>query len=155
MARANAGEDHLSALPFDALLHVLSFLPSDDAVCTSVLARRWRHLWKSTRSLRLTRRECHRTGPHDRTWRTASGRALWTTRSLTSFISHFLLLRGAGGSGSPIDEFEISCGQIGSVDEFGDGDMVAVLWIRHALSVCHARVLRFSFVASTACVSTT
>ncbi|KAM0876357.1 hypothetical protein ACQ4PT_036209 [Festuca glaucescens] len=42
-----AGEDRIGALPDDTLRIVLSFLPSCESVCTCVLARRWRHLWKS------------------------------------------------------------------------------------------------------------
>ncbi|CAL5079371.1 unnamed protein product [Urochloa decumbens] len=39
--------DRLSALP-DGLLHaIMSFLPAPQAVRTSLLSRRWRHLWQS------------------------------------------------------------------------------------------------------------
>uniref|UniRef100_A0ACD5YCI0 Uncharacterized protein n=1 Tax=Avena sativa TaxID=4498 RepID=A0ACD5YCI0_AVESA len=48
------GEDRLSALPEDVLLLLLSFLPSLDAVQTCVLATRWRNLWKSVPSLRIS-----------------------------------------------------------------------------------------------------
>ncbi|KAM0876352.1 hypothetical protein ACQ4PT_036207 [Festuca glaucescens] len=44
---AAAGEDRIGALPDDILRLVLSFLPSRESVCTCVLARRWRNLWKS------------------------------------------------------------------------------------------------------------
>jgi hypothetical protein len=62
------GADRLGGLE-----HVLSFLPSHDAVPTCVLARRWRGLWLSTPSLRVdggSVKECHR------------------------FLNHLLLLRG-------------------------------------------------------------
>ncbi|KAK1600917.1 hypothetical protein QYE76_007836 [Lolium multiflorum] len=49
------GEDLLSALPDAILQVVLSSLPSDQTVRTCVLSRRWRHLWKSTPALRVTR----------------------------------------------------------------------------------------------------
>ncbi|KAK1668305.1 hypothetical protein QYE76_056464 [Lolium multiflorum] len=46
-AAAADGEDRISALP-DAILHeVLSFLSSQEAVRTCVLATRWRDVWKS------------------------------------------------------------------------------------------------------------
>uniref|UniRef100_A0ACD5THV1 Uncharacterized protein n=2 Tax=Avena sativa TaxID=4498 RepID=A0ACD5THV1_AVESA len=44
---AAGGEDRIGALPDDILLLVPSFLPSRESVCTCVLARRWRNLWKS------------------------------------------------------------------------------------------------------------
>jgi hypothetical protein len=44
---AAAEEDRIGALPDDILRFVLSFLPSLESVCTCVLARRWRNLWKS------------------------------------------------------------------------------------------------------------
>nr|ACS49601.1 F-box family-4 [Oryza alta] len=46
--------DRISELPDDVLEHMLSFLPAHDAVRTSLLARRWRHLWRSAPGLRVT-----------------------------------------------------------------------------------------------------
>uniref|UniRef100_A0A0D3HJ98 F-box domain-containing protein n=1 Tax=Oryza barthii TaxID=65489 RepID=A0A0D3HJ98_9ORYZ len=48
------GGDHIGALPDALLQHVLSFLQSKEVVRTCVLARRWRHLWKSVPVLRVT-----------------------------------------------------------------------------------------------------
>jgi hypothetical protein len=45
--------DRIGALPDSILHHVLSFLPAQAAVQTCVLARRWRHLWRSTTGLRI------------------------------------------------------------------------------------------------------
>ncbi|CAL4994705.1 unnamed protein product [Urochloa decumbens] len=125
------GADRLSELPDDALYHVLSFLPSDDAVRTSVLACRWRHLWKSTRSLRVTwRRDLAGGG---RRWPLAP----WTASTLTNFMNHLLLLRG----GAPLDRCEILCGDLHDKQD-KDLHKAAGLWIRHALAVRHARELR-------------
>jgi hypothetical protein len=48
-----SGVDHIGALPDSILHHMLSFLPAQAAVQTCVLARRWRHLWRSTTGLRI------------------------------------------------------------------------------------------------------
>nr|CAB3491226.1 unnamed protein product [Digitaria exilis] len=91
---AAGGEDRISALPDEFLHHVLFFLPSYDVVRTCVISRRWRHLWRSTRALRITR------SPHD-SWRP------WT---VNSFGNSFLFLRGC----APLDELEVACGEIHS-----------------------------------------
>ncbi|KAF7086672.1 hypothetical protein CFC21_089948 [Triticum aestivum] len=50
---AASGEDLFRVLPDELLRHVISFLPSDDALQTCVLDTRWRNLWRSTTSLDL------------------------------------------------------------------------------------------------------
>jgi hypothetical protein len=80
-----------SELTDDVLHLVLPWLPAHEAVRTSALARRWRHLRRSARAVRITNRG-------EKTNRTLS--------SLTDFVSKLLLLRAAG---SPIDELEIGC----------------------------------------------
>lgn len=37
--------DKISSLPNDVLLNILSLLPIENAVATSVLSKRWRHVW--------------------------------------------------------------------------------------------------------------
>ncbi|CAO2143765.1 unnamed protein product [Urochloa humidicola] len=114
-------EDRISTLPDGVLQHVLSSLPSDEVVRTCVLARRWRHLWKSTPAVRITR-------DGGRDWRA------WT---LNNFVNHLLLLRG----GSPADECEISCGEFHTDDE-DELFRFVNLWIRHVFSFCQVRVLK-------------
>ncbi|TVU26083.1 hypothetical protein EJB05_28612, partial [Eragrostis curvula] len=126
------GEDRISALPDDVLHLLLSSLPSDEAVRTSVLARRWRHLWKSARAIRVSPRR-----------RRSRGHAAvrWTPRSLTRFVNHLLLLRGYSPAA---DECDIRCGELDDDGDDEDLSDAAGLWIRHAVSFCKCRVLRFS-----------
>uniref|UniRef100_A0ACD5XZK9 Uncharacterized protein n=1 Tax=Avena sativa TaxID=4498 RepID=A0ACD5XZK9_AVESA len=48
------GADLIGRLPDELLQHVLSLLPSRDAVQSSLLSRRWRDLWKSAPAVRVT-----------------------------------------------------------------------------------------------------
>ncbi|KAK9715259.1 hypothetical protein RND81_06G153500 [Saponaria officinalis] len=49
--------DRISSLPDELLANVLSFLPTLNAVRTSILSRRWRHLFTLTRNLSFYDRE--------------------------------------------------------------------------------------------------
>ncbi|OMP10944.1 hypothetical protein COLO4_04142 [Corchorus olitorius] len=51
------GEDKISSLPDDVLLHILSFLESKDAFKTRVLSKRWLKVGRSIHSLSLEYRE--------------------------------------------------------------------------------------------------
>ncbi|KAK1642978.1 hypothetical protein QYE76_060783 [Lolium multiflorum] len=89
-----SGVDLFSTLPDHVLQHVLSFLPSRNAVLSSVLSRRWRHQWRSSPALRVP-------GP-----------------DASTFINRFLLLRDGA---SPLRTFEIDVGH--SSDEYADDDV--------------------------------
>lgn len=49
--RRKPGVDRLSKLPDSVLLHILSFLPIEDAIGTEVLSKRWKSLWTYSPSL--------------------------------------------------------------------------------------------------------
>ncbi|CAL4980793.1 unnamed protein product [Urochloa decumbens] len=77
-ASAAVGEDRISELPDALLHHVLSLLPVDEAVRTSVLARRWRGLWKGVPVLRLV-------GPKKR---------FPSAEDFDRFVNHLISVRG-------------------------------------------------------------
>ncbi|GJN06847.1 hypothetical protein PR202_ga24616 [Eleusine coracana subsp. coracana] len=118
-AASEGDVDRLSALPDGPLQTVLSFLPSRDAVRTSVLASRWRNQWKSVPAVRITDVRRYQSADH-----------------LNSFVNYFLLFRGP----LPVSEMEIS--------GYDDEDTAAAFmfmeqWIRYGLSngarVLHVR----------------
>ncbi|XP_025828383.1 F-box/LRR-repeat protein At3g26922-like [Panicum hallii] len=112
------GGDRISALPDAVLQHALGFLPVREAVRTCVLARRWRHLWRSLPCLRIVDVE-----------------VLGSVNELTRFVNRILLLRDPG---SALDGCEFD------LRGFEYVDPVSVdLWIRHAL-LLRARVLSLS-----------
>ncbi|XP_004301359.1 PREDICTED: putative F-box/FBD/LRR-repeat protein At1g78760-like [Fragaria vesca subsp. vesca] len=43
--------DRISDLPDSLICHILSFLPTKNSVCTSILASRWKRVWASVTSL--------------------------------------------------------------------------------------------------------
>ncbi|XP_066341493.1 F-box/LRR-repeat protein At3g59200-like [Miscanthus floridulus] len=107
-------EDRISALPDGVFQHLLGFLPADEAVRTCVLARHWRHQWRSVRHLRI---DCDMP---------------WSNEDFVKFANRLLLLRAPGMA---LDEFEVS-------SEYTDLDPEVEeethIWIRHAL-MCKVR----------------
>jgi hypothetical protein len=117
-----SGGDRIGALPDETLHHVLSFLPAQQAVQTCVLARRWRHLWKSATGLRIVGADGEAPVP------------FWEVRE---FVDCLLLLRGS----SPLETFELSVVAAAGV---GIDVRHVRLWIIYALQ-CKLQVLRLSF----------
>ncbi|TVU16815.1 hypothetical protein EJB05_36970, partial [Eragrostis curvula] len=78
-AAGDRGSRSINSLPDGALEHIISFLPAEEAVRTSVLASRWRHLWKSATGLRIGCRDDGEPGP---------------VKEHREFVDHLLLLRG-------------------------------------------------------------
>ncbi|CAN6374677.1 unnamed protein product [Urochloa humidicola] len=117
------GGDRISGLPDEILHRVLWYLPAPEAVRTSVLARRWRPLWKSTRRLAITH-----------PWRSgtaACGQSSPAFYKLSRFVNRLLLLRDH----LPLAECKLSFPGFPRVD-----DAEVDVWIRHALS-CQVPVL--------------
>ncbi|TVU16818.1 hypothetical protein EJB05_36973, partial [Eragrostis curvula] len=117
-ADGRGGGGGIDAMPDGVLEHILSFLPAEEAVRTSVLAPRWRHLWKSAAGLRIGCRDDDG-GPRP-------------VKEYRDFVDHLLLLRG----GSPLEACEIRLGEIQAGDK-----RRANLWVRHAI-LCKVRVLK-------------
>ncbi|CAL4981824.1 unnamed protein product [Urochloa decumbens] len=108
--------DFLSALPDELLRKVLSFLPSRQAVQTSVLAHRWRHEWKEVRSLRVS-----------------SSKGFQSENHLNKFINHLLILRNRL---LPLDVVDIKSynDRVRGFD-LDEACRYIDVWIRHALNL--------------------
>ncbi|GAB2258661.1 hypothetical protein Droror1_Dr00014821 [Drosera rotundifolia] len=59
---ANSGEDFFARLPDCLLILIISFLPLKEAVRTSMLAKRWRQLWRFVPYMELDERHFTRLG---------------------------------------------------------------------------------------------
>ncbi|RHN57224.1 putative F-box domain, FBD domain, leucine-rich repeat domain, L domain-containing protein [Medicago truncatula] len=82
-------EDRISNLPDDILCHILSFNPTKNAVTTSILSKRWTHLWRCVPILDFTDiklRDCE------------------SILLFNQFVDYFMLSREATGNHS-IDSF--------------------------------------------------
>ncbi|TVU16830.1 hypothetical protein EJB05_36985, partial [Eragrostis curvula] len=118
----------IDELPDGVLEHIVGFLPAEEAVRTCVLARSWRHRWKSAAALRIISTGSEFLAPVDR---------------LREFMEHLLPAR----DGVPLDLCELRLGDLNTLltDE-------AVLsrvdhWFRHAVG-CNVQVLKLHMVTN-------
>ncbi|TVU16792.1 hypothetical protein EJB05_36947, partial [Eragrostis curvula] len=120
-----SGVDRISGLPEGVIHHVLSLLPAHDAVRTSVLARRWRHLWSSAPGLRVT---------GVKGWRSSD--------KFVDFVERLLSLRRGG---APLEWFEFHLDPSDFDFKFRSYELAEELrgWIGRALG-CNVRALRLS-----------
>uniref|UniRef100_A0A0E0IZC6 F-box domain-containing protein n=1 Tax=Oryza nivara TaxID=4536 RepID=A0A0E0IZC6_ORYNI len=127
---SGGGGDRISDLPDEVIHRVLWFLPTHEAVKTSLLSRRWRELWKSTRRLSIAGLS---RSPHLLSTTGSGGSSPATVDKLSKFVNHLLLSRKQG----PLDECRFS------FDGFKDMDGAQVdMWIRYVLdNVWQLRVL--------------
>ncbi|CAM0947567.1 unnamed protein product [Alopecurus aequalis] len=107
--------DRIGSLPDSFLHQLLSFLPAQEAMQTCVLARRWRHLWRSTTGLRI------------------DDDGYYNFQDLRKFVDHLVFLRER----TDLDTVEIKLGIPWDDD---DVQHCVNLWIRFAV-MCKVRVL--------------
>ncbi|TVU16834.1 hypothetical protein EJB05_36989, partial [Eragrostis curvula] len=117
-------DDRISALPNALLHHVLSFLPAEEAVRTCVLARRWRHLWKSASGLRIG---CLYDQDEDDPV---------SVDDIREFVDYLFLLRES----SPLQTCELRIGNF----RVHDGEPRVNHWFQHALA-CKVQFLKLYF----------
>ncbi|XP_052135876.1 F-box/FBD/LRR-repeat protein At5g56420-like isoform X1 [Oryza glaberrima] len=122
MSAASTGRVKIGDLPDDLLRRVVSLLSARQAVQTSALSRRWRHLWRSAPLLQIL--------PDD---------GFRTVRGLNEFAKHLLLLRDRAAL---LDACVINfdCCEFESYQNLPDDPDVG-LWLRHAVS-CQAQWIR-------------
>nr|XP_051197361.1 putative F-box/LRR-repeat protein At3g28410 [Lolium perenne] len=112
-----SGADRISTLPDNVLQDILSLLTAQEAVRTCVLARSWRHLWRSITSLRIL--------SPDTAWYDILSDDPEPARDLWKFVDNLLNLRDKR---TELHTLDIKFGQ------FSQEDLPYVsLWIRSAV----------------------
>lgn len=65
--RQKLAVDRMSDLPESLLIHILSFLPTQKAITTSILSSRWKDLWTLVPKLDINTEELHPIDKHEHT----------------------------------------------------------------------------------------
>ncbi|CAL8150755.1 unnamed protein product [Prunus armeniaca] len=87
-------EDRISALPDAIIFHILSFLPTSDAVTTCFLSNRWKNMWTLVPNVELI------------VLSTA-----WDSGGTAAYVDRYLLFRGS----SNIHKFHLCCVDLDSI----------------------------------------
>ncbi|CAL4980787.1 unnamed protein product [Urochloa decumbens] len=124
-AASSDGEDRISDLPYALLHHVLSSLPVDEAVRTSVLARRWRGLWKGVPVLRLV-------GPKKR---------FPTAEDFDTFVNRLISARGDWPLVSCEVEAYLTWDDYAGEPKEPEPNLYFDPWIQYALA-CKVKILK-------------
>ncbi|XP_059447577.1 F-box/LRR-repeat protein At4g14103-like isoform X2 [Corylus avellana] len=103
--KPNGNPKCLGNLPDEVLRHILSFLPTTDAVRTSVLSRRWEYLWASIPNLNFGRQPANR-------------------NLLMDFVERALCLLDS----SVIKRLSLSCDVLGDASRINTWISTAVRW---------------------------
>ncbi|XP_020988045.1 F-box/LRR-repeat protein At3g59200-like [Arachis duranensis] len=98
--------DRISLLPNSILCDILSYLPTKEAVSTSILSSRWRHVWKELQVLDID----------DTTSRPGLG---WEAR-FASYVNAILARRNAD---YPIQKFRLTC------YEYSERSLTILTWL--------------------------
>ncbi|XP_050290561.1 F-box protein At5g03100-like [Quercus robur] len=88
------GEDRISTLPDSVLLTILSFLPTQEAIKTGVLSKRWAYLWTSVPSLSFELEDYHSDGYYSKRFDDFTS-AVDRMDDFISAVDHTLLLHTA------------------------------------------------------------
>ncbi|KAL6658256.1 hypothetical protein ACP70R_003842 [Stipagrostis hirtigluma subsp. patula] len=122
----NAVSTGIEDLPDETLQHVLSFLPAREAVQTCVLARRWRHLWRSMPALHIV--------PEPR-WERLSEQEF---RTVNTFVNNLLAHRDRN---APLDMCEFLVNPFENLDQGPESSQLS-----NRLVTQHLTTLELKFV---------